>query len=350
MTDVRELLREAVEGFEPRGDRGSVEGRVERRRRRRQVAAGVVALGVFAAGGVLAWAALRPGASTTAAPESSTYVLSGFQVRPHVDPASGEVDPMRADVSFAARWSTDTYPGVHRCEVRILDPAGFDVGSLSFELSPPSRSGSHEFAVPIGGSIEGTTAEGSCDPDRLDAPVAVVISGERVVRTVDGPMVVYDAAPPEGTLDGARPGAQACTATVWGDDGRLLGTASFYSADPSGGVQDVDLDERSSLAEVAQATVTCRPYVREDAFPDPKPPGPASTRSVTILVPDVVGLPPSEARASLAALGLGVSVTAAHSDEVATGLVAAQQPLPGVEVSTRTHITIEISQGPAPIE
>ncbi len=64
MTDLRDLLQEAVGSFEPRGDERSVEGRVRRRHRRQQRSAAIVALGLLAAGGLLAWTALRPAGST----------------------------------------------------------------------------------------------------------------------------------------------------------------------------------------------------------------------------------------------------------------------------------------------
>jgi hypothetical protein len=60
MSDVRELVREAVGSYEPRGDLGIVERRVERRHRRQRLSAGVVAFAVFAAGGWVAWTAFGP--------------------------------------------------------------------------------------------------------------------------------------------------------------------------------------------------------------------------------------------------------------------------------------------------
>jgi hypothetical protein len=60
MTDVRDLLEEAVGSFRPRGDEPTVRRRVERRHRRQRVSAAVVGLGLFAALGALGWAVLRP--------------------------------------------------------------------------------------------------------------------------------------------------------------------------------------------------------------------------------------------------------------------------------------------------
>jgi PASTA domain len=64
MTDVQELLREAIGSYEPRGDERAVERRVQRRRRTQRVSSAVVALGLFGAVAWLGWAVLRPGEST----------------------------------------------------------------------------------------------------------------------------------------------------------------------------------------------------------------------------------------------------------------------------------------------
>ncbi|MGH2637434.1 MAG: PASTA domain-containing protein [Actinomycetota bacterium] len=345
MNDVRELLREAVGEFEPRGDQRSVEDRVERRRRRRQVSAGVVALGVFVAAGLLAWTAFRPGETTPGSTGSGAYQLSRFEVGPHIE-AGDSADPTRAVVKFTMRWSSEVYPGVHRCGLRILDPTGSELGSLSLELVSLSRSASREMTVPVSGSIEGAMATGSCEPWRLDARVAVLVSNARVVLSAAGPSIAYDAHVPPGIPEGLRLGAQACTAAVWSNDDRLLGSARFASTGvPEGVLDEIGLDEGPAVGEAVQATVTCVPYTREDGFPEPKPPSPTSSPSVAILVPDVVGLSPAEARARLDALGLGVSVTAGPSEEIARGLVAVQLPAAGVEVTPGSFVTIEVSQG-----
>jgi hypothetical protein len=72
MSDTRDLLREAIGSFEPRGDLRAVERRVERRRRTQQISAGVVGLCVFAAGGWLALTAFRPGDGTPGSTPTQT--------------------------------------------------------------------------------------------------------------------------------------------------------------------------------------------------------------------------------------------------------------------------------------
>jgi TolB protein len=64
MSDVKDLLDEAVGSLKPRADQRAVEERVERRKQRRRVAAGSVAVAVFVLAGWFAWTAFRPGGTT----------------------------------------------------------------------------------------------------------------------------------------------------------------------------------------------------------------------------------------------------------------------------------------------
>ncbi len=346
MPDVQDLLKEAVGSFEPRGDQRSVERRVERRRRTRQLSAGFVALGLFAAAGWFAWTALQPGEGTPGSTGSQTYVLSEFQVAPHLDPATGEADPTRADVTFIPRWSTAAYPGVHPCELRVFAASGSQIGSLSFELTALSQGRSGPMVAPVDAPIEGATATGSCEPGRLDAPVAVAIANARIVDAGDHLSIRYDVEVPE-VPEGLQLGAQACTAAVWSANGRLLGSASFAGA-AVGEVGEVPLEDDSTIGDAAEATVTCTPFIRANAFPDPEPPGGATAQPVVTLVPNVAGLSPAEARAILADLGLAVTVTLEPSEEVPAGLVTSQQPAAGVEVTAGASVELHVSTGPAP--
>jgi hypothetical protein len=61
MSDIKELLDEAVGLYEPRSDQQGVEERVERRKQKRRLAAGSVALAVFIVAGLFAWTAFQPG-------------------------------------------------------------------------------------------------------------------------------------------------------------------------------------------------------------------------------------------------------------------------------------------------
>jgi hypothetical protein len=278
MADTSDLLREAVGSWEPVGDERAVERRVARRRRRREVSSAIVALGVFVAGGLLAWSTLGPNGGVPGSAERDSYLLSGFEVAPHVDPSTGSVDPSRADVSFTARWSADAYPGVHRCRLRVTDVSGARIGFRALELSSLSRGRGFTMAVPVSGELAGASAAGSCDTRRLDAAVAVEISDVRF-GYVDGRLaVVYEV----GAPDGREVSTQACTSAVWDEDGALLGSSTFTS-NASGGTGSAGLgaDEAVARAEAAVATVTCVPFVHPGEFPRPLPPTVSSTSPKT---------------------------------------------------------------------
>jgi hypothetical protein len=348
MSDLRTVLRTALGDERPSPDAlQRVIRRSERKARRRRQLAAIVALGVFAAGGWLTWVAFRPSGWTVGSTESGTYLLSDFEVGPHVDPATEETVPGKADVTFTRLWSAGEYPGVHRCELRVLDAAGSEIESLSFEMAALSQGNRPPVVIPVTGSIGGATATGSCDPERLDVPVAYVVSNERL-RYVDGRLaVVYEVARPEGVPGEVQISTQACTVAAWDGDRRLLGQAHF-TLTAGDGTYDagVGLDD-VSVREATFATVKCVPFVHESEFPEPKPPtGTSPSASATVIVPDIGGLSEDDAVRMLEDVGLTVSVVTEPSNETAQGIVATQEPSPGVVVDTGTVVTIRVSQGP----
>jgi hypothetical protein len=67
----------------------------------------------------------------------------------------------------------------------------------------------------------------------------------------------------------------------------------------------------------------------------------------TVVVPEVVGMAAGEARDSLRAVGLSVSVTTEPSDEVEAGVVVGQDPPAGVSIEPESLVTIVVSEGSA---
>jgi hypothetical protein len=131
-------------------------------------------------------------------------------------------------------------------------------------LSPHAR---QTVVVPVRGSI--ASVSGSCGAQRLDEAVAVAVVGERFEYTGPGLSIAYEMA----VTDGGRIGAQACTAAAWDLDGELLGSTGFLVR-PAPGTRYAEpgVAEAVARAEADTATVTCEPYVRPNAFPDPEPP------------------------------------------------------------------------------
>jgi hypothetical protein len=113
MRDVRDLLREAVGSYEPRGDQRAIERRVGRHRRAQRVSAAVVGLGVFGAAGWFAWTMLRPVEGTVGAePTPSEAVSLGELPVTGVAVGSGDaVELVGLDGSIVARLPGYTLAG-----------------------------------------------------------------------------------------------------------------------------------------------------------------------------------------------------------------------------------------------
>jgi hypothetical protein len=103
---------------------------------------------------------------------------------PYVSPRA-DADPGFAGVEFRSTWTHDTFPGDHNCTVTAYDAAGM-VGETRIELSSLSRVAvwDHPVAVPV--TSEPTVASVTCDAQRLDTPVAFVVSDPRVEPVTEG--------------------------------------------------------------------------------------------------------------------------------------------------------------------
>lgn len=279
MSDIKDLLDEAVGSYEPRADQRAVEERVERRKQRRRLAASSVALAVFVLAGWFAWTAFRPGGATVGSTGSGTYVLSDFEVLPHIKrdsvaPGPADVDPTQADVTFATRWSSNMYPGDHSCTMQVFDPAGAQIGSVSVEMASLLQDNVSSIPIPVTGPIEGATATGSCGPERLDTPIAYEITD---VRLMDDLTVSYVAGWPDSLGEGGYPGTNACTIALF-QNGDLVARKHLTLA--VGDKQEVTSTQFSQFNDQIvlvppsslDATVVCAPYVSQGVYPDPKPP------------------------------------------------------------------------------
>lgn len=266
MSDVKDLLDEAAGSYEPRMDEGAVERRAERYRRTRRVVAGFFALSVFMVAAWFSWSVFRPVGNISSSTDSGTYLLTGFEVAPHIDPITAEIDPTSAVVTFTTNWSSSKYPGVHRCDVQVLDATGAQVGSGSFKMLSLSQGHRSPETVPIDGSLDGATATGSCSEERLDTPVAAVISGIRVKNPFQ---VTYVVGWPDTLPEGRSPGANACTTALFAG-GELVAQEHFTLVGGDGRRETYITPSSGRIAvEDLEATLVCVPYVHEDEFPDP---------------------------------------------------------------------------------
>jgi hypothetical protein len=268
MSDVKDLLDEAAGSYEPRMDEGAVERRAERHRRTRRVVAGFFALGVFMVAAWFSWSAFRPVGNISSSTDSGTYLLTGFEVAPHIDPITAEIDPTSAVVTFTTNWSSSEYPGVHHCDLQVLDATGSQVGSRSFKMLSLSQGHRSPETVPIDGSLDGATATGSCSYERLDTPVEAVISDIRVKSPFKVSFIVGW---PDTLPEGRSPGANACTTALFAG-GELVAQQQFTLVGGDGRRETYITPSGGRIAvEDLEATLVCVPYVHEDEFPDPTP-------------------------------------------------------------------------------
>jgi PASTA domain len=354
MSDIKDLLDEAVGSYVPRGDQRAAEERVERRKQKRRLAAGSVAVAAFVLAGWFAWTAFQPGGTKVGSTGSGTYILSDFEVLPHIKrdsvaPGPAEVDPTQADVSFAMRWSSNMYPGVHSCTLQVFDPAGAQIGSVSVEMDSSQKGSLSSMPVAVTGPIEGggASATGSCGPERLDTPIAYDISD---VHLMDDLTVSYVVGWPDGLGEGEYPGTNSCTAALW-FKGDLAERYNFTLFAPDGRTADLSFfGERIPLpTRQLEATIACEPFVREDVFPDPKPLTDATVPPAieTVIVPDVIGLSLEEATGQVESLGLTLLVRRTAAEDTPGGWVTSQDPAPGTSVDTEATLLVFVSEGPA---
>src|SRR6266508_3253949 len=289
---TRDLLERAVGWYEPpRELLDQVSDRVRRRARRKRVVAATVAAVVFLIGGTLAFRAFGPPQAVTPGQRSyGTYILSDFRVRPALDRQTGEEIPGRALVLYRVTWSTPEYPGQHRCNLTVLDAGDREVGSLEFEqdsMMPLPPLGS---AIEVNVSDPPASANGSCRPERLDTPVAYVISDPRVVSADGGGLAVaFNVAWPDGLAEGEYPGTNACVIDIFAPRGEVFVTSPFTLGTGPGRIeQDVGLGDAKRSALLGQdlsaysATVRCEPYTAAGVWPPATEPAGSPNGAVVI--------------------------------------------------------------------
>jgi hypothetical protein len=280
MTNLSQLLEEAVADHTSSTDLPRVDLHARRRARRRRATTSFVAIAVFLSAAWFGWEALRPEREVRSggAAASGTYVLSDFEVGPHRDPRTDEIDPSVVDVSFSIMWSMDVYPGVHECQVRVYDSRGDELGSLGTTTQSLSERADGKASVPIerlDGGPEEATADGSCSPERLDAPVAYTINDVHVRISAShglrGLEVAFRVGSPEDLPAYIYPGTNRCQAAVFTADGDVLGRSNLSVTVPPGEqvVAGISRDIPSDLsADTLNANVVCAPFTGEDGFPD----------------------------------------------------------------------------------
>ncbi len=285
MRDVDDLLeREALTVEPPADGLERLLRRVRRRRRNRRVAAGAVALGVAALGFALALRAfVLPGATTApaATTEAGNY---RFEVL-GVAPAPPEL-PNQAVVTSRLDWTTDTFPGVHRCTWTVYGQDGSAMGQLTNDVL--ALESGHETTQDVPASVPVDSADVTCDPERLDIgnPYEYAFSDLNVdpASTLSNVVITFQAE----WLGQGRPGVMDCTVQVLDSPDHVALSARVAYAGPLGpapseihaGSMPTALPPGGSHALDDAAGLTpqleCVPYTH----PIPGPPAPSPEASM----------------------------------------------------------------------
>jgi hypothetical protein len=271
MSDLQELMDEAVGEYRPASGEEAVQRRVRRRQRTRRAMAIVVALAILAVPGWLVWSALRPGPRPTTALTASdgNYAIDQIEILHRHGP--GEPDPNIVAIGFRVRWVGDTFPGVHECTNTAYGTDGTVVGSASDALVSLSAI---SYASP-GGSIavtgEAVRVEASCSPQRIDEVLAydvpdATVSGISVAE--DGAAtasVSYTVGWPDTLAPGEWPSPNTCVANVRNAGGGVVGSSTFSTS--PGPSHPTSFEWRVPLTDAAEpspsdlaASVRCEPF------------------------------------------------------------------------------------------
>jgi hypothetical protein len=144
-------------------DRGPVLSPSPYRRRTVTASLTVLVVGFAIAGFVWLGSAFRATPAPSAGSTEPSYVF--MNVRPHPGESDGDGN---IQVRFEVTWSTETFPGLHRCRFQVLDLEGNVVSELGRNVAF-GRTDDVWIDVPPPSDDVGS-ARVVCDPVRLDTP------------------------------------------------------------------------------------------------------------------------------------------------------------------------------------
>jgi hypothetical protein len=190
-----------------------------------------------------------------------------------VEVRAGRVDPWTDDepgdiatVLYRYRWTSDVYPGDHRCTAVVLDAAGEEIGRESFEVSSMTPRPTRRFGLGVGVSGEPASAVLSCSPERLDSPVAYEVRDVSIGAADDGGLeVTFWLVWPTGIRLPDYPSENVCRAWFERGGERVTSEAASYSV-PSGHRDTVPVPPSMADGPIDElsAGVHCHPYTEAD--------------------------------------------------------------------------------------
>jgi hypothetical protein len=326
MSDIKELLHEAVGSYEVRADQRAVEERVERRRQKRRLIAASTALAVFAAAGTLTWAAFAPGSNQGAGTGSASLITHTVQ---------------GVTVTHRASWTLiDLWP-LSRSIATWPEPVG---SSISVPDDTPERGGLPVLQL----SNEDLGLRSLCGTDLTgqESFLYVALNGGPFRVNPDGsPVWMSELSEGDGPC-GRGWYAYKTVNAPYGDVTTSTPYLVFAGFGPSvsQGDRDAVFAAFDSL-EFAPFDFLHPPnegspsYVGSDATLPPV--------ADAVLVPDVTGLSREKGVAQLEGLGLTVAVALTTYEDTQAGTIASQDPTAGTSVDAGTTVRIVISEGSA---
>lgn len=327
MSDVKQLLGEAVGSYEPRTDQRAVEDRVQRRKQRRRLMAASTALAVFAVAGTLTWAAFAPGSRHLGAGTGETSLIT--------QTVQGVTVTHRASWTLIDLWplarSIATWPEPVGSSIKVPDETpergGLPVLQLSNEdlglrsLCGTDLTGQESFLyVALNGGPFRVNPDGSpvwkSELSEADGPCG---EGWYAYKTAEGASGDVTASTPYLVFAGLGPNVS--------QSDKMAVFAAFDS---------LEFEPFDFLHPPTEASPS---YERLDTTPPPD--------ADAVIVPDITGLSKGQAVAVVEDLGLSFQVTLTPVDDTPEGLVASQDPAPGTSVNAGATVTIAISEGSA---
>src|SRR6266571_6433110 len=250
MSDIEDLLEREAIVVQPMPDGlDRMLRRVARRRRNRRVAAGALALCVAFLAFHVSGGSTRPAATS----EPGNYRFEVLAVRP-----APPDKPNEAVVVSRLEWTTDTFPGIHRCTWSVYGADGSRVGQMTTQVLALEPGHQTPQEVEVTGAA--ASADVTCDPERLDVgdPYAYEFTD---VKLKSAGSLSFTAR----WLGQGVPGAMACTVTTQDKTGRVLTRQNFTFRGTYGPEQDETTI--APLGAPATAQLQCQPY--EHPFPTP---------------------------------------------------------------------------------
>ena len=327
MSDIKDLLNEAVGWYEPRTDQRAVEERVERRKQRRRLIAASTALAVFAVAGTLTWAAFAPGSRNRSAGTGETSLIT--------QTVQG------VTVTHVASWNlVDLWP-LARSIATWPEPVG---SSISVPEDTPERGGLPVLQL----SNEDLGLRSLCGTDLTgqESLLYVALNGGPFRVNPDGsPLWKSELSEGDGPC-GEGWYAYKTVSSAVGDVTASTPYLVFAGFGPTVSQGDrsavfaaFDSLEFAPFDFLHPPTEASPSYERLDTTPPPD--------ADAVIVPDITGLSKGQAVAVVEDLGLSFQVTLTPVDDTPEGLVASQDPTPGTSVNAGATVTIAISEGSA---